>query len=280
MVRRVPLDLNDRSVSRWEDRPLHRQLADVIRNQIKAGQLKSGEALPAEAEISNRTGLSRTAVREALDILAGEGLIIKRAGAMSRVATPPPVRHMATSRYADELARLRDLGDAEHALTSAFTEDHNIEWEQYKVDSRYIEDAATAEDAERLDLPEGSPVLRRQLLKLVSGEPVQIQESVIPLELVEGTPVADPERQPWPGGTIAELFSVGLVVTRVVEEARARTPAPAERSKLDMEAAGPVWQITRIFYVRDDDGERPAEASTVIAPAARLVLRFETDLRT
>jgi GntR family transcriptional regulator len=278
MVRRVPLDLNDRSVSRWEDRPLHRQLADVIRDQIRTGQLKPGEALPAEAEISNRTGLSRTAVREALDILAGEGLIIKRAGAMSRVATPPPVRHMATSRYADELARLRALGDAEHPLTSAFTEDHNIEWEQYKVDSRYIEDAATPEDAERLELPEGSPVLRRQLVKLVSDEPVQIQESVIPLELVEGTPVADPERQPWPGGTIAELYSVGLVVTRVVEEARARTPATAERSKLEMEAAGPVWQITRIFYVESDGGERPAEASTVIAPAARLVLRFETDL--
>jgi hypothetical protein len=46
-----------------------------------------------------------------------------------------------------------------------------------------------------------------------------------------------------------------------------------------MEAAGPVWDIVRIFYVGDNGAERPAEASTVIAPAARLVLRFETDLR-
>ena len=76
----------------------------------------------------------------------------------------------------------------------------------------------------------------------------------------------------------SDLESVGLVVTRVVEEARARTPTTAERSKLEMAAAGPVWDIVRVFYADDDDTERPVEASTVIAPAARLVLRFETSL--
>jgi GntR family transcriptional regulator len=279
MVRRVPLDLSDRSVSRWEDRPLHRQLADVIRDQIRQGQLKPGEALPSEQDISTSSGLSRTAVRDALDILAGEGLIIKRAGTASRVAAPAPVRHMATSRYRDELARLRALDGGEHPLTSAFIEDHNIAWESYHVEPTYAEDAATREDAERLDIAEGSPVLRRQLVKWAAEDVVQTQESVIPLDLVAGTPVVDPERQPWPGGTIAELFSVGLIVSRVVEEARARTPTPAERRTLQMEAAGPVWEITRIFFVRDNGDERPGEVSTVITPAARLILRYETDLR-
>src|SRR5690349_17237536 len=104
---RVPLKLSARSVSRFVDRPLYRQLADVIRDQIRRGALAPGEALPSESEISASTGgLSRTAVREALDVLTAEGLIVKRAGATSRVATPPPVRHMATSRYHDELVRL------------------------------------------------------------------------------------------------------------------------------------------------------------------------------
>lgn len=276
----MPLELNDRSVSRFDDRPLHRQLADVIRDQIRHGQLRPGEALPAEGQIAARAGLSRTAVRDALDVLAGEGLIVKRSGAATRVATPPPVRHMATSRYADELARLRALGDLEeHPLTSAFTEDHGIGWDAYRVESSYTEDAATGDDAERLDVKPGAPMLRRRLVKFVAGAPVQLQESVIPLRLVVGTAVADPGRQPWPGGTIAELFSVGLVVTRVVEEARARTPTAAERRALEMEAAGPVWEIVRIFYVAGDDGEdRPAEVSTVVAPAARIILRYETSL--
>jgi GntR family transcriptional regulator len=279
-VTAVPIDLDEGSTSRFDDRALHRQLADVIRDAIRRGQLRPGETLPAEADISARTGLSRTTVREALDVLTGEGLVIKRSGAPTRVATPPPVRHMATSRYADELARLRALAGGDHPLTSAFTEDHGVDWEAYRVESTYIEDTATDDDAARLDIAPGTAVLRRQLIKYIADDPVQTQESVIPLALVAGTPVADPERQPWPGGTIAELFSVGLVVTRVVEEARARTPAPAERKQLRMEAAGPVWDIVRIFYVCGGDGaERPAEASTVVAPAARLVLRYDTGLR-
>jgi GntR family transcriptional regulator len=276
----VPLELNDRSIDRYADRAWHRQLADLIREQIRRGTLRPSETLPSEKDIAELSGLSRTAVRDALDVLTGEGLIVKRSGLPSRVAAPPPVRHMATSRYADELARLRALDGSEHPLTSAFTEDHGVGWDAYEVDSRYTEDAATADDAVRLDIAEGAPVLRRQLVKLVAGDVVQLQESVMPLELVAGTAVADPERQPWPGGTIAELYSVGLVVTRVVEEAHARTPTTAERRLLEMEAAGPVWEIVRIFYVTDGDGdERPAEASIVVAPAARLVLRFETDLR-
>jgi GntR family transcriptional regulator len=290
----VPLELNDRSIDRYADRAWHRQLADIVRAQIKSGQLRPGEALPSEQEISDRAGLSRTAVRDALAVLVGEGLVTKRTGMPSRVAAPPPVRHMATSRYRDELEILRKLDGGEHPLTSAFVVDHGVGWDEHQIEAVYIKDIATAEDAERLDVAEGSPVLRRQLVKIVAGEPVQVQESVLPLPLVEDTPVEDPSRQPWPGGTIAELHSIRhpdrknarLVVTRVVEEASTRTPTTAERKTLQMEAAGRVWEIIRTFYaafyVADEPigPERPVEASTVVAPAARMRLRFETDLRT
>lgn len=268
----MPLHLDARSVSRFDDRALHRQLADEVRNAIDSGAVRPGEPLPSEAELAAAAGISRTAVRDALDILAAEGLIVKRSGAVARVATPPPVRHMATSRYAEELDLLRAV--EQHPLTSAFTTDHGIDWGAYTVDADYTEDAATDSDAEQLDLTQGAAVLRRQLVKYVADVPVQLQESVIPLDLVRGTPVADPGRQPWPGGTIAELYSIGLVVTRVVEEARARTPSTAERKMLELAAAGPVWDIVRTFYV----GDRPAEVSRVVCSAAAIVLRYETDL--
>ena len=275
----MALELNDRSVSQFDDRPLYRQLADVIREQIRGGALRPGDSLPSEGEIASRTAVSRTAVRDALAVLTGEGVIVKRAGAAARVATPPPVRHMATSRYADELARLRQVGGVEGPPpVSAFTEDHDVAWDLHRIEAAYTEDAATGDDAARLETFEGTAVLRRQLVKFVADQPVQIQDSVIPLDLVINTPVIDPARQPWPGGTIAELFSVGLVVTRVVEEASARTPTAAERKTLEM-AAGPVLVVTRIFYADVDGEERPVEASTVVVPASRVVLRFETDLR-
>lgn len=279
-MRNMPLDLDARSLDRFSDRALHRQLADLIRAQIKSGAVAVGEALPSEGALAWILGASRTVVRDGLDALVAEGLLVKRAGAATRVAAPPAARHVSTARYAEELALLRKLDGAPHPLMSAFTQDHAAKWENHRVEAvSYAEDVATAEDAARLDVAEDSPVLRRQLIKYVADQAVQLQESTIPLSLVEGTPVTDPERQPWPGGTIAELFSVGLTVTRVVEEARARTPTTAERRQLEMQAAGPVLVVVRTFFADVDDVERPVEVSTVTVPAARLILRFETDLR-
>lgn len=266
------IELDHRTVNRYADRALHRQLADAVRAGIVDGRLQPGEALPSETDIAEAVGISRTAVRDAWDVLAGEGRIVRRSGQASRVAAPPQVRHMATSRYADELAILAAGG--EHPHSSAFTTDHGIDWDAYDIDANYEQAAATPEEAERLELAGGAPVLRRRMVKYVRGQVEQIQTSVMPLDIVGGTAVTDPGRQPWPGGTIAELWSVGKRVERVREEATARMPTDGERAELQMETTGPVRQVVRIFYA---DG-RPVEFSEVIGEAARVVLVFETDL--
>ena len=55
-------------------------LADTLREQILNGRLGVGSLLPNERELSERAGLSRTSVREALRILEVEGLIATRTG--------------------------------------------------------------------------------------------------------------------------------------------------------------------------------------------------------
>lgn len=271
----MPLEVTVRSMQRTRDRALHRQLADLIRDHITSGALAPDEALPSENDIAAMADLSRTTVRNALDILAGEGLIVRRTGSATRIAVPPRVRHLATSRYADELALLHSLDRGEmHPLTSAFTAEHDTAWEDYHVEATYREEHA-GEDAVSLGIEPDAYVLRRLLVKLVGRTPVQLQTSVIPFALVAGTPVAEPINQPWPGGTLAELYSVGQIVTHVVEEARARVPSEAERQALELPAEGAgVLEIRRIFSTR----QRPVEASTVITPAAGTVLRYETAL--
>jgi len=274
--RAMPLHLDKGSISRIDGRALWRQLADLIVAAVATGDLQPDEALPAEGEIAAQTALSTTTVRAALAQLAQEGRVVKRAGMPTRVAIPPPIRHMATSRYARELAILRKLAPGEpHPELSAFTDDHGIAWDAYSVQAEYTEDGADTCEAGRLDIAPGTAVLRRQLVKIVHGRPAQIQDSVIPLALVRGTPVADPSRQPWPGGTIAELSSIGIEVTAVTEEARARTATTAEREALRMEAPGPVLDIVRVFLHQDS---RPVEVSTVIVPAAGVTLAWETTL--
>lgn len=58
---------------------MHRQLADLIREQIRTGRLRPGDLLPAEGRLAAEHGLGRDSVRAALKILRTEGLVTTRA---------------------------------------------------------------------------------------------------------------------------------------------------------------------------------------------------------
>ena len=57
-----------------ERRSLHDELADRLRGLITGGALKPGEKVP-EKELCQRFGVSRTPLREALKVLASEGMV-------------------------------------------------------------------------------------------------------------------------------------------------------------------------------------------------------------
>lgn len=56
-------------------RPLHNELADRLRHMIAEGELAPGEKL-AEKDLCSRFGVSRTPLREAMKVLATEGLVL------------------------------------------------------------------------------------------------------------------------------------------------------------------------------------------------------------
>jgi GntR family transcriptional repressor for pyruvate dehydrogenase complex len=61
------------------------KVADTIRESILSRQLKPGDALPSERELSQQFGVSRTVIREAIRSLAGKGLVKAMAGSGIRV---------------------------------------------------------------------------------------------------------------------------------------------------------------------------------------------------
>lgn len=54
---------------------MFRQLADLLRNRIRTGDLAPGAALPSELQLAQTHGLSRTSVRQAIALLRAEGLV-------------------------------------------------------------------------------------------------------------------------------------------------------------------------------------------------------------
>jgi DNA-binding GntR family transcriptional regulator len=88
------------------DRPVHRQLADIIRADIAAGRLKPGQPLPSETRLMQQYELGRVAVRQALAVLRSEGLIVtvKREG--SYVRPQVPAERVPVERSAEVTARM------------------------------------------------------------------------------------------------------------------------------------------------------------------------------
>jgi GntR family transcriptional regulator len=67
--------------------PLYLQLQRVLRRAIESDVLKPDEALPAERDLAEAFEVSRVTVRKALDGLVDAGLLIRRHGAGTFVAT-------------------------------------------------------------------------------------------------------------------------------------------------------------------------------------------------
>lgn len=65
----------------------YESVASWLRQAISAGEYPRGDALPGESDLADEYGVSRWVIREALRLLADEGLITKRSGRRTTVAT-------------------------------------------------------------------------------------------------------------------------------------------------------------------------------------------------
>ena len=67
---------------------LHRQVARNIRNDIEAGVLRDGEALPTTRELAQRWGVSVFTISDAMKLLAEEGLVVSKSRSKRVVRAP------------------------------------------------------------------------------------------------------------------------------------------------------------------------------------------------
>src|SRR5579859_5682773 len=82
------------------DRAVFRQIADRIREAIELGRLGQGERLPSEAQLMTHYGVARMTVRNALQLIQAEGLVIAEHGRGVFVRQRPPIRRLASDRFA------------------------------------------------------------------------------------------------------------------------------------------------------------------------------------
>jgi DNA-binding FadR family transcriptional regulator len=97
-------------------RKLHTRVADQIGRSVVRGEIQPGHALPSELRICDMMNVSRTAVREALRVLVGKGLLQSRPKSGTKVRDPEHWNHLDP----DVLRWQLEVSDVDNFLRKLF----------------------------------------------------------------------------------------------------------------------------------------------------------------
>jgi GntR family transcriptional regulator len=152
-------------------RPRHKTLTDAtvtaISDAIRQGKFPPGSQLPPELELMEILGVSRTTLREALRTLEEQGAIYRRRGLGTFVSEKSIVKDLSIN-----------FGIMEMMAQAGFTP---------KTASCEIRtEAAVGKLAQDLEVPDGTPLVVIERLRLANDTPIIFSMDFLPLAMLGG----------------------------------------------------------------------------------------------
>jgi DNA-binding GntR family transcriptional regulator len=148
--------------------PLYFQIAEALKRSIEDGTLRPGDRLDNELDLTERLGVSRPTVRQAVQRLVEQGLVVRKRGLGTVVQAPRILRSVAlTSLYDDLQASHR------HPETMVLS---------------MMATEADGEVAAALSLQPGALVLSLERVRLADGTPLALMRNFLPPGLLDGEP--------------------------------------------------------------------------------------------
>ncbi|MFJ8910597.1 GntR family transcriptional regulator [Amycolatopsis sp. NPDC102389] len=254
-------------------------VAEQLRADIKGGKFAPGELLPNTEHLRERFGVGKNVVSAAVQTLKGEGLLAPGGrGQPVRVRTIPQKLTRSNTNYQEEKDLVKASEEVRRRRGSA-ERDANVAIESVNDDPvAYEVVPAPANIAEILELGPDDYVLRRTYLRQYrEGEGYSRMVSYLPYSLVKDHPLLlDSDNEPWPGGTLHQLYTAGVEVAKIEDRVSARMPTEEETALYDIPFNVPVIPILKISY---DTSGRAVDVAELLAPADRISLSYTTELR-
>jgi GntR family transcriptional regulator len=254
------------TVSSRDDAPRYVVIADDLRRKIASGALGPGARIPTEEALAREYGVSRNTVRGALQSLETGGLITSgsgRAGRRVQARVLLEVHASTSESQARGDERRRTGGDT-------WTADNRDQGRVGTQEIRVEVAEASAWVAEKLEIPVGSVVVIRRLLRYSDGEPHNRNDTYFPGDIAEGTALMRPADIPQ--GAIALLGELGHPQEGWQDWDEARMPTPEEVRELRMATGFPVMLQVRAGYSL----ERPIRLAVTVWPGDRSVLIYKS----
>ena len=231
--------------------PLYEQLLSYLRLMIQIGQLKPGDRLIPENELCTILQVSRTTVRQAMDQLVSDGLIVRYKGRGSFVASPKMKRPIHYLYNFTE--NIRELG----ATPSSLVLSAQVE----------IADEALIR---QLELPVGqAQVFHLVRIRCANETPVLLEDTYIPYYLCQGIETTDFSHHSL-YQTLEETYQLKLY--HATETIEAILMGATDADKLQCCAGIPGYRITRCSQL---ESGHPFEYTSSITNAQRCMFQLE-----
>jgi len=216
--------------------PLYLQIKTLLERSLDAGEWRPAEAIPSEAVLALRFGVSQGTVRKAIDALASENLVVRRQGKGTFVAT-----HTEEKSSHFRFLRIRRNDGRDEYPGSRL------------VDVR--RGRASVEAARHLDLKPGDPVILLRRVLEFSAEPAVLDDIMLPGALFKGLTKARADAY---RGSMYSFFETqfGVRMLKAQEKLRAVAADAAAARLLKVRVGDPLLSVDRVTLTY---GDRPVE---------------------
>lgn len=142
--------------------PVYYQIKEDIKNRIKSGEWKSGEAIDSERKISDTYQVSRMTVRQAIGELEKEGILEREKGRGTFVSSPRVTQHNIMS--------FTEMASAGGMKSRTFV----LSFDRIPVPERYAQGI------------EGSYIYFITRLRCIDDQPIGIENVFVPVYMLDG----------------------------------------------------------------------------------------------
>lgn len=231
--------------------PLYYQLVELLKERIHLGELKPGDQLPSERELSEQAGISRMTARQAIAYLMREGVLEVKPGVGTFVAEPKLAHNV-----------LHLLGFTEEMMRQGEQATSQVLEQELLLPPSHVSAA--------LQLKAGALAVKIVRLRLTDSTPLLLETIFVPALLCPGLEQEDLAVKSL-YALLEQQYGLHLERTRQTLEA---TIANEYESKLFSIAAGmPMILLEGVTYGERD---RPVEYFKAVYRGDRFKFELES----
>ncbi|MFQ5921354.1 MAG: GntR family transcriptional regulator [Anaerolineales bacterium] len=215
-------------IDRGSHVPYYLQLKEALTEGIERGDWGPGDLIPSEAELGKSFGVSRTVVRQALNEMTFEGLVVRQKGKGTFVSQPKISSRSLVQSLEGFYSDMADRG--------------------VPVMTQVLEQTLEPADldvATNLELEAMAPVVKLIRLRFVEEEPIVLVESHLPYEMCRDVIKADLEQ----GSLYAFLEEeCGLTIGRGWRRIEAVAADEEAAARLGVDIGSPLIRLKSVSY--------------------------------